>query len=284
LTGATPVLVDVNDDDLNISVKSIENSLTSKTKAVIPVHFAGRACNMKKIMEIARKNNLRVIEDCAHAIGAKYDGKHVGTFGDAGCFSFYPTKNITTIEGGMVITKSKTIADHIRTARNHGITKSLTQRYSHGRPWDYDVTEPGYNYRLDEIRAALGISQLKRINILNQMRSKACEYYNSKLKTVKGIKIPISDKADAYHLYVIRIKNEYGVKRDQLFEKLLKNGIRTSVHYKPLHEFTVFKKRAKIYDKLDNSKQAYKEIISLPLYTRISRDIQDKVIAAIAKQ
>ena len=284
LTGATPVLVDVNDDDLNISVKSIENSLTSKTKAVIPVHFAGRSCNMKRIMEIAKKNNLKVIEDCAHAIGAKYGGKHVGTFGDAGCFSFYPTKNITTIEGGMVITKSKIIADHIRTARNHGITKSLTQRYSHGRPWDYDVIEPGYNYRLDEIRAALGINQLKRIHILNQMRRKACEYYNSKLETVKGIKTPLSDKSDAYHLYIIRIKDEYGIKRDKLFERLLKNGIRTSVHYKPLHEFTVFKKRAKTYDRLDNAKQAYREIISLPLYTRISREMQDKVITAIVKQ
>lgn len=284
LTGATPVFVDVNDDDLNISVKSIENSLTSKTKAVIPVHFAGRSCNMKRIMEIANKNNLKVIEDCAHAIGAKYGGKHVGTFGDAGCFSFYPTKNITTIEGGMVITKSKMIADHIRTARNHGITKSLTQRYSHGRPWDYDVTEPGYNYRLDEIRAALGISQLKRIHILNQMRRKACEYYNSKLETIKGIKTPLSDKSDAYHLYVIKIKDEYGIKRDKLFEILLKKGIRTSVHYKPLHEFTVFKKRAKIYDRLDNAKQAYREIISLPLYTSISREMQDKVITAIVKQ
>lgn len=284
LAGATPVLVDVNDNDLNISAKSIENSLTSRTKAVIPVHFAGRSCNMKRVMEIARKNNLKVIEDCAHAIGAKYGRKHVGTFGDAGCFSFYPTKNITTIEGGMVITKSKTIADHIRTARNHGITKSLTQRYSHGRPWDYDVTEPGYNYRLDEIRAALGVSQLKRIRALNQMRRKACEYYNSKLGMIKGIKTPLLGKTDAYHLYIIRIKNEYGIKRDKLFEKLLKDGIRTSVHYKPLHEFTVFKKRAKIYDILDNSKQAYKEIISLPLYTKISRELQDKVITAIAKQ
>ncbi len=285
LAGATPVLVDVNDDDdLNISIKSIENSITSKTKAMIPVHFAGRSCNMKKIMEIARKNNLKVIEDCAHAIGAKYGRNHVGTFGDVGCFSFYPTKNITTIEGGMVITKSKAIADYIKTARNHGITKSLTQRYSHGRPWDYDVTEPGYNYRLDEIRAALGISQLKRIHILNQIRRKACEYYNSKLERIKGIKTPLSDKTDAYHLYVIRIKDEFGINRDKLFEKLLKNGIRTSVHYKPLHEFTVFKKRAKIYDRLDNSKQAYREIISLPLYTSISRELQDKVITAIVKQ
>jgi dTDP-4-amino-4,6-dideoxygalactose transaminase len=284
LAGATPVLVDVDDNDLNISTKSIENSLTSRTKAVIPVHFAGRSCNMKMVMEIARKNNLKVIEDCAHAIGAKYGRKHVGTFGDAGCFSFYPTKNITTIEGGMIITKSKTIADHIKTARNHGITKSLTQRYSHGRPWDYDVTEPGYNYRLDEIRAALGISQLKRIHTLNQIRRKACEYYSSKLGMIKGIKTPLLGKMDAYHLYMIRIKNEYGIKRDKLFEKLLKDGIRTSVHYKPLHEFTVFKKRAKIYDILDNSKQAYKEIISLPLYTRISREQQDKVITAITRQ
>ncbi|MEX0656170.1 MAG: DegT/DnrJ/EryC1/StrS family aminotransferase [Nitrosopumilaceae archaeon] len=282
-TGATPVLADINSEDMNISVDSIQRCITKKTKAILPVHFAGKICDINRIKKIAKSNNLIIIEDCAHAIGARSENKHVGSFGVAGCFSFYPTKNITTIEGGMVITNSKKIAQYVRSARNHGITKSLKQRFSHGKPWDYDVMEPGYNYRLDEIRSALGISQLKRIKKINLQRKKACQYYNSKLKNIKGMITPSisSNNDNAFHLYIIRIQKNFGLSRDRLFHKLLKHGIRTSVHYKPLHEFTIFRKKAKIYDKLDNTKQAYKEIISLPLYPQISRMEQDKVIDCI---
>ena len=154
-TGATPVLVDVNDNDINISIKSIEESITEKTKAIIPVHFAGKSCDMSAIQKLAKKNNLEIIEDCAHAIGTKFNKTHVGNFGKTGCFSFYPTKNLTTFEGGMIITNSKKIASKIRSMRNHGITKSLKERFSNGYPWDFDVSELGYNYRLDEIRSSL---------------------------------------------------------------------------------------------------------------------------------
>ncbi|SVE35447.1 uncharacterized protein METZ01_LOCUS488301, partial [marine metagenome] len=184
---ATPVLVDVNDHDINISIKSIEKSITKKTKAIIPVHFAGKSCDMLAIQKIAKKNNLKIIEDCAHAIGAKIRNKHVGMFGDTGCFSFYPTKNLTTFEGGMIITNSKKTADNIRSLRNHGITKTLEDRFTNGKPWEYDVVIPGYNYRLDEIRATLGISQLKRINQNNLKRKRAFLHYNSKLKNKKSV-------------------------------------------------------------------------------------------------
>jgi len=283
ITGATPVLADINNEDMNISVDSIQECITKKTKAILPVHFAGKICDINRIKKIAKSNNLVIIEDCAHAVGARSENKHVGSFGMAGCFSFYPTKNITTIEGGMVITNSKKIAQYVRTARNHGIAKSLKQRFSHGKPWDYDVMEPGYNYRLDEIRSALGISQLKRVKKINLQRKKACQYYNSKLRNVDGIITPLSSNNgdNVFHLYIIRIQKNFGLSRDSLFHKLLKHGIRTSVHYKPLHEFTVFRKKAKIYDKLDNTKQAYKEIISLPLYPQISRIEQNKVIDCI---
>ena len=281
LTGATPILADVEKSDMNISVESVKKSITPKTKAILPVHFAGKVCNITEIMNIAKKYNLEVIEDCAHAIGARYQNKHVGTFGTAGCFSFYPTKNITTIEGGMVITNSKEIAKNIRSSRNHGITRTLRQRYTSGKPWEYDVNEPGYNYRLDEIRSTLGINQLKRIEMMNYLRRESCMYYNLKLKDVKGIVIPTFDRTDVYHLYIIRITNEYKLKRDHLFKRLLKKGIMTSVHYKPIHKFTVFKKNAVTYDKLENSKKLYEQIISLPLYVGITRRLQDKVIDAI---
>ncbi len=283
LCGATPVLADVQKEDLNISIESLKNSITKKTKLILPVHIAGKVCKINEIIKIAKHNDILVLEDCAHAIGARIEGKHVGTFGSAGCFSFYPTKNITTIEGGMIITNSEKIAKYVASARNHGLSRSLMNRFSHGKPWDYDVIEPGYNYRLDEIRSSLGLSQLKRINELNLLRKKACEYYKKKLESVKGVITPQTSQKDdnVYHLYIMRITKEYKVSRDKLFTIFARDGITTSLHYKPLHKFAAYKKTAKIYDKLKNSNELYDEIISLPLYPKISRRQQDLVIECI---
>ena len=279
-TGATPVIADIDKEDFNISVESIERSITKRTKAIIPVHFAGNPCKMNAIKTIAKKHNLEIVEDCAHAIGAKIKNKHVGTFGATGCFSFYPTKNLTTFEGGMIITNSKKIADKMRSLRNHGITKSLESRFTQGKPWEYDVTEPGYNYRLDEIRAALGISQLKRINQNNLKRKKAFLYYNTKLKNNEYVILPkiFKNQTHSCHLYVLRIHKNKKNSRDSIFQRLLKNGIRSSVHYKPLHQFSAYKKKGKIIDKLKNTKEIYSEIISLPLYPQIERKQQDLVL------
>ena len=284
LTGATPVLADV-DENLNILIPSIKKSITSRTKAIIPVHFAGKSCKINEITSIARKNRISIIEDCAHAIGARVNSKHVGIFGQAGCFSFYPTKNFTTIEGGMVVTNSKNIADFVRYARNHGITKTLTSRFSSGKPWDYDIKNSGYNYRLDEIRASLGINQIKRVKKMNLLRKKAADYYNKKLEDIEGVIVPGKSIGveHVHHLYVIRITRKYGITRDMLFQKLLKIGIRTSVHYKPLHMFTIFKKMARVIDSLSNSVHAYSQILSLPLYPSISKKQQDMVINNIKK-
>ena len=273
LTGATPVIADVSEDDMNISLDSIEKSITSRTKAILPVHLAGNICKMQQIKKIAKANNLFLIEDCAHAIGTKFNKKHAGTFGNAGCFSFYPTKNFTTIEGGMVITNSKKIAEYARLSRSHGLTRSLADRYSKGKPWEYDIINPGYNYRLDEIRASLGLNQLKRINQLNSKRLIASKYLTEKFRGIKGIITPeiLTNHQHTYHLYIIRIKNEYGKNRDKVFKELKKEGIQVSLHYKPLHEFSAYKKLAKIYDKLDNSKQIYKESLSLPMYPGITK-------------
>ena len=284
LTGATPVLVDVN-EDLNISIPSIKKAITTRTKAIIPVHFAGKSCKIRQIASIAKKNHIAIVEDCAHAIGSKVNNKHVGTFGQTGCFSFYPTKNFTTIEGGMVITNSKHIADFVRSARNHGISKTLASRFAKGKPWNYDIENPGYNYRLDEIRASLGINQMKRIKKMNSLRKKAANYYTEKLGNVNGVVVP--DKSigaeHVHHLYVIKITRKYSITRDILFNKLLKKGIRTSVHYKPLHMFTTFKKMAKVSGSLSNSKEAYSQILSLPIYPSISKKQQDLVIHNIEK-
>ena len=277
---ATPVIADVSEDDFNISLVSIEKSITKRTKAIIPVHFAGKPCQMIKIKKLAKKYNIKIIEDCAHAIGSQTNKKHVGTFGETGCFSFYPTKNLTTFEGGMVITNSKKIAEKIKLLRNHGIMKSLHDRFSKGKPWDYDVLLPGYNYRLDEIRSALGVSQLKRLITNNKKRQNAFRYYNSSLKKKTGIITPKMENNEVHscHLYVLRIKKSKSHSRDTVFQKLLKNGIRSSVHYKPLHEFSVYKKYGKTYDDLSNSKKLFKEFLSLPLYPQITKEQQDLVI------
>jgi len=283
-TGAIPVIADIEKSDLNISIGSVKKNITSRTKAIMPVHFAGKSCNMKEITRLATKNGLKIIEDCAHAIGTKSGSKHVGNFGLSGCFSFYPTKNMTTIEGGMIICNSEKIAKFFASCRNHGILKTYKQRFTSGLPWDYDVEKFGYNFRLDEIRSAMGINQIKKIRFWNRKRNDVAKYYTSNLRKIKGIETPeiFLENTNSWHLYVIKIKKSYGIKRDLLFKKLLKEGIRTSVHYKPLHKFTIYRKRAKSYSTLSNASKAYDEIISLPMYPSISRKEQDMVIQKIA--
>ena len=282
-TGATPVLADIDKETLNISMESIMKNISRKTKAIIPVHLAGTPCDMQKIMKIARSNSLKVIEDCAHGIGTTYNKKHVGNFGNVGCFSFYPTKNLTTIEGGMIITNEKKIADFIKLARNHGISRSLMSRYSTGKPWEYDIKDIGYNYRLDEIRSALGISQLQKVMILNKKRLTAFLYYNKGLKNIHGLITPNEKfiRNNSCHLYIIRITADAKISRDELFYNLQKKGIGSSVHYKPLHEFTLFKKKGISRRSLSVSKKIYKEILSLPMYPQLTRSNQDYVIKSI---
>ena len=283
-SGAIPVIADIDEETLNISPNSIIKNLSKKTKAIIPVHFAGTPCNMKEIVKIAKNHSLKIIEDCAHGIGTYFNKKHVGNFGDTGCFSFYPTKNLTTIEGGMIITNNKKIAKYAHLVRNHGLTRTLINRYSSGKPWEYDIENIGYNYRIDELRSALGISQLKKIKILNKKRLKIYQYYNEKLKNISGLILPNKNYLNnSCHLYVVRISSDAKISRDKLFNYLQKNGIGSTVHYKPLHEFTLYKKYSIHRDKLSISKKIYNEILSLPLYPQLSKSKQNYVIEHIRK-
>ena len=284
LTNAKPVLVDI-DKSLNISKESILSKINKKTKAIIPVHFAGLACNMKKIIKLSKKYNLKVIEDCAHSFGTLYKKKHVGSFGDVGCFSMYPTKNITTIEGGMIVTNSKNVARKSELLRNHGLSRTLVNRNNAKKPWDYDIITHGYNYRLDEIRSRLGISQILRSKKIRSKRIDAAKYYNKKLPNDDCIEIVNLDRESehSYHLYIIRIKQKSKISRNSLHEKLFKSGIKTTVHYKPLHMFSYFKK-LKINPKdFPLSENAYTECLTLPLFPTITRSQQDFVIKNIQK-
>ena len=279
LTGAKPICVDI-DSTLNISINSIEKKISKKTKCILPVHFAGFPCKMDYIKKIAKKNNLKIIEDCAHAVGAFYKKKHVGTFGDAGCFSFFATKNVTAIEGGMIITNSKKIANTVSLLRNHGINKTLSQRY-HSSPWLYDVIAPGFNYKIDELRCALGISQLKRIKEITSRRRKAARYYTKKLEKINGIEVVNSknNKEHVYHIYIIRIKKKFGISRDEVYTKLKERGIQTTMHYSPIHHFSYIKKTGVKDKDFPNTMSAARECLTLPLFPTITRKQQDYVIA-----
>jgi len=279
---AKPVVADINKENFFLSISNVKKNITKRTKAIIPVHIYGQVCNIDEILDLAKDHNLKVVEDCAHAVGTFHKSKHVGTLGNTGCFSFYPTKNITTAEGGMVTTNSKEIAEKIRQLRSHGMTKSLKSRYSSEYPWVFDIVEPGYNYRLDEIRSALGITQLKRIKKINELRKKASFYYHKNLQNIPGIILPemINDKSHSYHLYTIRITKSFKLSRNQLYKKLKENGIRTTVYWMPIHEYAAYRKFAK-KSSIVNTTKTYDEILALPLFPNISKKHQDAVIKVI---
>ena len=279
---AKPVVTDINKENFFFSISNVKKNITKKTKAIIPVHIYGQVCNIDEILDLAKDNNLKVVEDCAHAVGTFYKSNHVGTIGHTGCFSFYPTKNITTAEGGMVTTNSKEIAEKVRQLRSHGMTKSLKSRYSSEYPWVFDIVEPGYNYRLDEIRAALGVTQLKRIKKINELRKKASLYYHKNLKNIPGIILPdmVTDRSHSYHLYTIRVTKPFKFSRNQLYKKLKNNGIRTTVYWMPIHEYAAYRKFAK-KSNIVNTAKIYDEILALPLFPNISKKHQDAVIKVI---
>ena len=284
--GAKPVFTDIDEKTFNISPEDIQNKVTKKTKAIIVVHYGGQPCDMKEIMQIANYHNLHVVEDCAHSLGAQYMGQNTGTIGTIGCFSFYPTKIITTLEGGMATTNDEEIAKKIEVLREHGMTRGALDREK-TVTWYYDVVNLGYNYRLNEVQAALGISQLEKINEINKKRIEAAHYYTQKLKEIDGI-IPAyeaNDRTHVYHLYVIRVvKENRGINRDGLYKELSKKGIGLSVHYTPLHLLTFYEKTLgyKMGD-FPIAEQVSKEVLSLPIYPTITKAQIDYVVKEISK-
>lgn len=283
--GAKPVFSDIDEKTFNISPKDIRDKITDKTKAIIVVHYGGQACDMKEIMQIARRHDLYVIEDCAHSLGAEYNGKKTGSMGRVGCFSFYPTKAITTFEGGMATTSDEEVTKQIKLLREHGMTSGAFAREKTAA-WYYDVVDIGYNYRLNEVQAALGISQLKRIEEINRRRIEVAHYYTHKLKEIDGIVSPYEaeNRTHLYHLYVIRVTQSYGINRDELYRRLSAKGIGSSVHYTPLHLLTFYKRKLgyKTGD-FPIAEKISKEILSLPLFPTISKAQIDYVAREISK-
>jgi len=283
--GCTPVLADVDPKTMNIDPASIREKITDRTKAILPVHFAGRACDMNGIMALADEFGLKVVEDCAHAIETTYKGQHAGTFGDYGCFSFYVTKNVCTGEGGMVIARSKEAIRNIKVLGLHGMSADAWKRFSDEGYKHYQVVHAGFKYNMMDIQAAIGIHQLKRVEQNFKRRCEIWDIYQDAFKSLP-VGLPAPEEPEtrhARHLYTLMIDPVYcGIDRDQLLVRLTKEGIGAGVHYLTIPEHPYYQER---YGwKLEDTPQAValgRQTISLPLSPKLSDEDVADVIKAV---
>lgn len=282
-TGATPVFADITSEkDLNISPNDIESRITKHTRAIIVVHYGGYACDMPRIMELARKHELYIIEDAAHAIGSELNDRRLGTWGDIGCFSFFSNKNLTTGEGGLVVTDHDEIAEKLRLLRSHGMT-SLTWDRHRGHAWSYDVVALGYNYRIDEIRAALGLVQLGKLDRYNARRRHLTQQYHHLLHEVTpSIIIPFECHPGLSAAHIMPVLLPKGHDRHRLMEQIKAHGIQTSIHYPPIHTFTAYKtqNRPDIFHLPVTEEIAAREV-TLPLYPLLTEENIATIVFAI---
>jgi len=280
--GATPILADIDPITMNIDPSAIEQRITPRTRAIAPVHFAGRACDMDAIMSIAQKHKLKVIEDCAHAIETEYKGRKAGTFGDFGCFSFYSTKNIVTGEGGMVLAQREEDIARLKVLGLHGMNKDAWKRFGDEGFKHYQVVECGFKYNMMDMQAALGIHQLKRIQAYWQKRSQIWQsYMDAFAKCPIGLPAPIEvNTRHAHHLYTLLIdKEQTGITRDQFLDRMTAEGIGVGVHYLSLPEHPYYQQtfgwKPEDYP---NAMRIGRQIVSLPISAKLSEiDVNDVV-------
>lgn len=271
---ALPILVDCKSDTFNIDVEAIEQAISPKTKAIIPVHFAGQPCEMDRILDLARSGNIKVIEDAAHALPAKYQGKMVGTIGDITCFSFYATKTMTTGEGGMATTENSEWAERMRILGLHGISRDAVNRYTPEGSWYYEIRYPGYKYNLTDMASALGIPQLRKCHDFAKVRRRYAMLYNEAFKDIPEIIVPFVNEGieHAWHLYVIQLDlARLRIGRDEMIDLLKQEGIGTSVHFIPLHLHPYYRNISTYAkNKFPVSNQVFRRIISLPIYSKMT--------------
>ena len=280
--GAKPVLVDIEPDTLNIDASRIEEKITNRTKAILPVHFAGRSCDMDRILEIARRRGLKVIEDCAHAIETEYKGRKAGTMGDLGCLSFYSTKNVVTGEGGMVLTSIEDYAARIKILGLHGMSKDAWKRFSDEGFKHYQVVECGFKYNMMDIQAGIGIHQLAKVDRFWERRR---AIWNRYLEAFRGLPIGVpapveSDTRHAYHLFTVTVDREKcGVERDAFLDRMTKQGIGVGVHYLALTEHPFYQQTLgwKPEDTPDATRFG-RTTVSLPISPKLTdEDVEDVV-------
>lgn len=282
--GGTPVFADIDPQTFNISPEEIEKKITPRTKAIIPVHFTGQPCDMDAISAIAEKHHLTVIEDGAHALGASYHGKKIGTFSDLTTFSFHPVKPVTTGEGGMVVTDNEELYRRLKLFRSHGITRDTA--LMEGGPdetadgWYYQQIELGFNYRMTDIQAALGCSQMDKLDHFLTRRREIVQQYNSAFAGNPAIGIPyVPDGMESgWHLYVIRLLRK---DRREVYRRLQEVGIGVNVHYIPVYRHPYYQKHG--YDTVccPNAERLYSQMLSLPIYPGLTDEQQELVIREV---
>ena len=281
---AKPVLVDCERDTFNLDPSQVEAAITSKTRAIIPVHFGGQPCEMDQILDIAKRHNLRVIEDAAHALPASEHGRTIGTIGDITCFSFYATKTITTGEGGMATTENSEWAERMRMMSLHGISHDAWKRYTKEGSWYYEILYPGFKYNLTDIAAAIGIEQLKKCNQFWETRQRIAMNYAKAFADLQEIQLPACRDGvqHAWHLFVIQLNIErLKINRNQFIEALREKEIGTSVHFIPLH-FHPYYRDTFGYKPEDfpNASAVFDRIISLPIYPKMTEgNVRDVIVA-----
>jgi len=276
-TGAKVVLCDIKEKDLGIDCEKAKKLITKKTKAIIPLHYAGIPCEQKEVYELAKKHNLRIMEDCCHAIGTKIKGKKIGSYGDIAVFSFDPVKTITSIDGGCIIVndkKEKKIAENLRLL---GMNKDTIERYKNKRAWIYDVVSEGYRYHMTNILASIGISQLNRLDEFITSRQKICKLYNESFKEIPDLVTPKSDFNDiSPFIYTPRILNQ---RREKFIDHMNKLKIDIGIHWNPIHRFSYFSKSKK--DELSITNKIADEICTIPLHSNMRSEHVNRVINGV---
>ena len=278
---ARPVMVDIERDTHLIDAAKIEEKITKKTKAIIPVHFAGQPADMDAIQSIAEKHRLFVIEDAAHSLPSRYKGKFIGTIGDVTCFSFYATKTLTTAEGGMAVTTRDQWADKMRKLRLHGISRDTWTRLGKENIWQYDVIDAGYKYNTTDINAAMGIEQLKKNDLMNSLRTRIAEKYSHAFKDNDAIILyhVKKERETCWYLYPVKLNLQaLSIDRNQFVDELYKRGIETSVHFIPLYKFSYYRELGYDRDSFPASDWVFDRTFSLPIYPGMKENEVDYVI------
>ena len=279
MTGADVVMCDIRDDNLGIDCKKAEELISKKTKAIIPLHFAGIPCDQEGVFNLAKKYNLRVIEDAMHAFGTKINGKKIGSYGDITCFSFDPVKIVTSVDGGCVIVNSKEELEKLYHLRLLGVDKDTVQRYKNSRAWDYDVVNQGFRYHMNTISAVVGISQIKQTAKFIESRQKTCQRYNDTFKEISDLKIPQTDFSDiSPFIYSLRIING---KREQLIEHLKNVNIDVGIHFIPVHKHEYFKNSK--FGNMDITNKVVDEVLTLPLHSNMKTEFVNRVIKGVTE-
>jgi dTDP-4-amino-4,6-dideoxygalactose transaminase len=269
--GATPILADIRLDDYDIDPEQVERKVTPRTRAIMPVHYGGQPCRMDELLDIARRHDLLVIEDAAHAVGARYRERPVGVLGDVTAFSFYATKNMTTGQGGMVTTEREDLAETVRLLSLHGMSAGAWKRYEAKGSAFYQVLAPGFNFAMTDMQAAMGLHQLERLEGFLALRDRYAREYNRRLEGLAGVVVPQTrpEVRHAWHLYAMRLEPErLTIDRDGFVDELRERGIGTSVHFIPIH-YHAFYSEGFGFRRGDypQAEAAYEGLVSLPLYT-----------------